>query len=294
MAGTLATAGAAASAGELPYVLTNIGISTSKMAVRPADIGVSADGNGYLSHLHWTKWGALTAQASGLQDDRTCWGPCWKWVERPVNVDLTAPIEADHRLLFSRMRVWGPGTKPEVFTMAEPQWWAPTTTMPSPTPTLAGAWWYVGHSAGGRAVDVVRLDLIDFPAGTLHGTWTETVAPKYQSVALNGTECLGCGGPAGTYWNSFSVTGSGTTKSFSLMVEDNSQMEFSGGLGTLPSGASKWYGCTPAGGAIMPGGYTTGDAADLFLVDGSSLIVFYRPAAYSGQTVGVGRPITCY
>ena len=45
---------------------------------------------------------------------------------------------------------------------------------------------------------------------------------------------------------------------------------------------------------MMPEGYTRGDAADLFLVDGSDLIVFYRPAAYQGTTIGVGAKADCY
>ncbi len=45
---------------------------------------------------------------------------------------------------------------------------------------------------------------------------------------------------------------------------------------------------------MLPEGYTRGNAADLFLISGANLFVFYRPAAYSGDTVGVGARVTCY
>ncbi len=277
---------------QLPAVLTNVATAIGLSAVRPRAIAVSADGNGGLSDLQWTKWDESVALATGVQHNRICWETCDKWKEVRVHVELSAPIFADHKLLFSKLTVRYPGHA-STYTVASAKWWAATTPTLPPA-TLAGAWWYVGHSSGGHIVDVVRLDLIDFPAGTLHGTWTETVAPGYQSIGLNGTECLGCGGPPGTYWNSFSVAGSGGPKSFSIQVSNNSSPQFTGGLGTLPAGAAKWYGCTPLAGALMPEGYTRGNSADLFLVDGSNLVVFYRPAAYRGATIGVGAKATCY
>lgn len=83
-------------------------------------------------------------------------------------------------------------------------------------------------------------------------------------------------------------------RSFSIQLSNNASEQFTGSLGTLPAGAAHWYGCTPFDGALLPDGYTTGDSADLFLVDGSNLIVFYRPAAYAGATIGVGSKVSCY
>jgi hypothetical protein len=90
------------------------------------------------------------------------------------------------------------------------------------------------------------------------------------------------------------VTGSGNPASFSIQLDNNASQQFAGGLGTLPPGAAHWYGCTPGGGAFLPKGYTTGDAADMFLVDGADLVIFYRPAAYMGATIGVGSKVTCH
>ncbi len=174
--------------------------------VRPATIALSEDGNGFLSDLHWTTWTDTEAIATGLRYQR-CWGyyppghqdphcPGGTQVREgynvPVKVFLSKPAPTTDGPLFSLLTEPGQASHwcvdPAGVACNVPP---PTTALPAPN--LAGAWWYVGHSAGGRAVDVVRLDLIDFPAGSLHGTWTEGAAPGYDSFGLNATECLGCG-----------------------------------------------------------------------------------------------------
>jgi hypothetical protein len=104
----------------LPEGAVNGPVGGAKYALRPTSIAVSADGNGFLSHLHWSQWGALTATGSGLQDMRTCWGSCDKWKERSVKVELRAPIAVDKMRLFSKMRVWGRGIPSSTFTMVPP------------------------------------------------------------------------------------------------------------------------------------------------------------------------------
>jgi hypothetical protein len=271
-AASVLTPSAAGAAQGVPEVPTSQ-VGNTGPAIRPPAIGISADGNGNLSHLQWSQWGPTSAEATGFQDDRTCWESCNKWVARPVTVELTKPVSEGGQLLFSEMTVSGPSTPRATYTVATP----------TPAPSLSGQWWYVGYSELDRIIDVVRLDLIDFPAGTLHGSWTESVAPGYSSVGLNGTECLGCNGAPGAYSNSFDLTGSGTPSSFSIQIGNNAGETLTGALGALPAGAAHAYGCTPP----------TGRLGDLFLVDGSALILFYRPAAYSGQIIGVGAPVTC-
>ena len=120
--------------------------------------------------------------------------------------------------------------------------------LPPLAPSVAGHWIYVGWSATKhRIVDVVRLDLINFPLGTLSGTWTEGTAPHYTSLGLNGTECLGCGGPPGIDWNSFDVTGSGDTytDAYAIRIDNNSGEQLLGGLGVLPPAVKDGTGARP-------------------------------------------------
>jgi hypothetical protein len=177
-------------------------------------------------------------------------------------------------------------------------------SLPPLQPSAAGHWIYVGWSGTKhRVVDVVRLDLIDFPRGTLSGTWTEGTAPGYTSLGLNGTECIGCGGRPGIYWDSFGVTGSagkyGLKAGFTIRIDNNSDEELVGGTGPFPPAGEGWHGCTPVDGAQMPEGGDSGAAADLFLLPntpakGNDAYVFYRQAAYNGETIGIGAKVRCY
>jgi hypothetical protein len=102
---------------DLPEVAVNGPVGGAKYALRPTSIAVSADGNGFLSHLHWSQWGALTATGSGLQDSRTCWGSCDKWKEHSVKVELRTPISVHKMELFSKMTVSGRGIPSSTFTL---------------------------------------------------------------------------------------------------------------------------------------------------------------------------------
>jgi hypothetical protein len=168
---------------------------------------------------------------------------------------------------------------------------APTASATAITvAALAGKWEFVGwanpNPAEDEAVDIVRLDLVDFPAGHLSGTWEETALPRYASIALNGTECLGCNGPPSTYWNEFDVTGE-TTASFFILTVANERItatgsvgsQFRGGLGRPPA-AARAYGCTPA---------SLRRLSTLFLIESASAYVFFRffrPNAYKAASVG--------
>ena len=154
---------------------------------------------------------------------------------------------------------------------------------------LSGNWEFVSWNPQGRAADIVRLRLIDFPAGDLSGTWEETSAPGYRGVALNGTECLGCGGRPGVYWNEFGVSGEATSTSFEIVIQNNRGSSVRGGLGRPPAAATK-YGCEPLNVTTWNGlnGRGPGEP-DLFIVYGASSLLFYRPNVY--QVAAVGAPI---
>ena len=89
------------------------------------------------------------------------------------------------------------------------------------------------------------------------------------------------------------MSGSGTTKAFTIRIGKGDD-QLSGALGALPAAITAWYGCPPFDGAYMPRGFTSGNAADLFVIARSNAYVFYRASAYSGVTIGVGRKVTCY
>lgn len=84
-----------------------------------------------------------------------------------------------------------------------------------------------------------------------------------------------------------------------MRIDNNSDEELLGGLGGFPPAGEGWFGCTPYNGAIMPEGFATGPAADLYLLPnarakGNDAYVFYRQAAYNGETIGVGAKVRCY
>jgi hypothetical protein len=161
-----------------------------------------------------------------------------------------------------------------------------------PATALSGMWYHVGWIADGQEVDVARLDLLDFPAGHLSGSWTEGVlCPPPNSENENSDDCysdLGMNGTEdvidGKSWTSFSVTGVVKPTSFIIQIGNNSNEQLVGGVGQKPAGAAEWYGCRPFYGA-----------SDLFIVSGSSVYVFYRASAYAEakDTVGVGARIQC-
>ncbi len=168
---------------------------------------------------------------------------------------------------------------------------APATSATAITvSSLAGKWEFVGwasvkNNTEDEAVDIVRLDLVDFPAGHLSGSWEETDLRGWQSVALNGTECEGCGGPPGTYWNEFQVTGYATRSFFSITLENNGQSVFQGGLGNPPAAATA-YGCFPV--------LRQHTDARMFLVNGANAYRFFRPNAWSVASVGTQIHPPCW
>jgi hypothetical protein len=90
----------------------------------------------------------------------------------------------------------------------------------------------------------VRLTIVDFPTGTLSGTWQEVTCVVndrwYQVVGLDLPENTR-NGPA---HEDFAITGSGTPSSFTINVTTDTDNTFSGGLGVLPFGVSGyglWY-----------------------------------------------------
>jgi len=153
----------------------------------------------------------------------------------------------------------------------------PSTTL-APPDVIGGSWEYLGFSASGEVVDIVLLTLVDFPPGQLTGSWSETAAPGYTSLALNGTECAGCNGVAGAYANDFNVTGVVHGSTFSIDVQDNYNASFSGALGkAVPYGATS-YGCVPLN-----------SSEEMFLVSGSSAYDFFQP----GSGLAIGSHVSC-
>jgi hypothetical protein len=171
----------------------------------------------------------------------------------------------------------------------------PAQASPIPAASLAGQWEYVGWASDsavvpmGEAVDIVRLSLVDFPPGTIQGSWTETWAPGYQSVSGMGG-CTVCG-PPGTRWASsplyvgrvtrsyfeFTVgTVPGTT--FAGAVEKNTPTSYN----HLPTGTTR-YGCFP---------WDYWQQSELFIVSGANVYVFFRPSTYARDGVGPVTPGT--
>jgi hypothetical protein len=114
---------------------------------------------------------------------------------------------------------------------------------------------------------------------------------------------LGRRGRPEIYWNSFDVAGSagkyGLKAGFAIPIDNNSDEQLFGGTGKFPPPDEGWYGCTPADGAQMPEGADSGPAADLYLLPNTRAkaagpYVFYRQAAYNGETIGVGANVRCY
>lgn len=263
--------------------------------VRPPTIALSEDGNFFLSDLHWSSWTTTKAVATGERFVRCyggvnagkgrCAGKVGNGYEVATTVTLTKPASSAHGLVFTTLWIAGFSSS---WTLEAPPHVAPTTTTPRTPNVIGGAWEFVGFSTGqgahaapaGQAVDVVHLTLVNFPAGHLSGTWNEATVPYYSSLALNGTECIGCNGVAGAYANSFSVTGSVSGGTFTIQIEDNGNVVFSGALGSSTPYGTHRYGCAPVAGT-----------QSLFLVADSSAYMFYRPSQFPG--VAVGRPSGC-
>ena len=264
--------------------------------VRPSTIDVSVDGNGLLSGLHWTSWTYTKATGTGSEYLR-CYHtqgypqphcPAGRYgYETPVSVALSRPLATADGLIFTELTEDGKrehcisplGVACNYFP-------APNTTVPSPV-TVAGPWEWVGFSAQHVAVDIVRLDLVDFPPGHLTGSWSETVAPGYEpGLALDGGECLGCNGVPGAYHDEFSVGGKLLKGlDFTVIVGNDSATAFIGSLGrSVPYGATP-YGCSPY--TPMRG------EGEMFLVQSSAAYLFFRPGEFGQPAPSVGHSVVC-
>ncbi len=162
---------------------------------------------------------------------------------------------------------------------------------------LAGRWEYVGVQPGCRggcfitpnggyyAVDIVRLTIVDFPAGTLSGTWQEATCVRngrwYQIADLS----LPAHPDNGPAHDDFEISGNGSPSSFAIQG-------FAGGTRALPFGVSGyglWYPDQlvygpPVGGKAATGGQSyelpnENSLPRLFLLTGGEKAAIFYPAS---------------
>ena len=253
--------------------------------VKPAAWYPTGDGSWLAVDMKWTSWTTTKASGTATASVRTCWASCNKHTNYPVNVSFTAPVSCHGHLVFSKVDIFDPQEP----TNKNAQWSGSVLCSPVPPapPKLAGDWIFVDHTGprnqDGLVVSVARLDLIDFPPKILSGSLAESAFDGHSPAM----------GPSGAWVNPISsdVKGHDYGSYFQLTVDGYTYI---GGLGHLPPGTSQWYGCTTDIGARMPAGLSSGDTADLFILNGSKVDVFYRSDGYSGWALGLGTRIYCY
>lgn len=144
---------------------------------------------------------------------------------------------------------------------------------------LAGHWEHVGWVTGppypGKAVDIVRLNIIDFPAGTLSGEWEEVACVTghgYYNIAAS--SIFQVAGDKATA--SSEIAGEGSTTHFTIGLTATENLSgtqaLSGGIGKLPFGLDHAYGFRP----FRSGGYVT---PEMFLLDGQTGAYTFFPAS---------------
>jgi hypothetical protein len=234
------------------------------------------DGSIWVGGITWNSWTATAAKGHGILHLNSCSPDCadGNWKKAPTTIVLRKPVKTRYGPLYTVAIISAlrPSSMMLPTSTTTPPPVVPSTTL-APPDVIGGSWEYLGFSASGEVVDIVLLTLVDFPPGQLTGSWSETAAPGYTSLALNGTECAGCNGVAGAYANDFNVTGVVHASTFSIEVQDNYNASFSGALGkAVPYGATS-YGCVPLN-----------SAEEMFLVSGSSAYDFFQPR--SGLAIG--------
>jgi hypothetical protein len=135
---------------------------------------------------------------------------------------------------------------------------------------LSGQWEHVTWLAGGEAVTIVRLTLIDFPVGTLSGSWQEVdcvVDGQFWPMGINPDNPIEPN--AAKVTDTFSVQGKGNPGTFSISLDDYPPETYLGGRGNPPYGTAHSYGFRP-----------WRETSKLFLLDSGDAFMFYPQSQF--------------
>lgn len=85
-------------------IRTPVGIDTNQLAIRPGRIYFSGDGTLYIGHLHWRRWGAANAVATGTASISTCEPDCVEGTRLtfPARVRLYKVVRCSGATIYSK------------------------------------------------------------------------------------------------------------------------------------------------------------------------------------------------
>ncbi len=126
---------------------------------------------------------------------------------------------------------------------------------------------FITNKHGLYVADIVRLTIVDFPSGTLRGTWQEVAcAVDRRSYSIDEVGTLS---GDGTKVSAYSpISGTGDSRSFTIELTSLAAY-FSGGIGRVPFGVTNVVGDEP----FLP-------SPEMFLLSGDTGAYIFYPASY--------------